>query len=211
VDRRKDAILGFLKASGHASLAEVAAHLEVSKQGALRHLEALLGEGLVEKGNETHPGPGRPEHIYRLTAAAAEHFPHAHRELVGELVKFLSAAQLERFFAERAARTEAAMAAQLAGLSLEEKVRRIGELASASGHMTEVVDNGDGSFAIRHRNCPIADVAAETGHPCHREQSMYERLLGTSVERTTWLASADANCTYVVKTKQELEKREIHG
>ena len=201
VDKRKDTILSFLKSSGHASLADVAAHLEVSKQGALRHLEALLAEGLVEKGNESHPGPGRPEHVYRLTAAAAEHFPHAHRELAGELVKFMGAAQLERFFAERAARTEATLAAQLDGLSLEQKVRRLGELAGATGHMTEVIDNADGSLAIRHCNCPIADVAAETGHPCHREQAMYERLLGAEVERTTWLANADAACTYVIKTK----------
>ena len=201
VDKRKDTILSFLKASGHASLADVAAHLEVSKQGALRHLEALLGEGLVEKGNESHAGPGRPEHVYRLTAAAAEHFPHAHRELAGELVKFMGAAQLERFFTERAARTEAALAAELAGLSLEQKVRRLGELAGATGHMTEVIENADGTLAIRHCNCPIGDVAAETGHPCHREQSMYERLLGAEVERTTWLANADAACTYVIRTK----------
>jgi len=210
VDKRKDAILGFLKASGQASLADVASHLEVSKQGALRHLEALLAEGLVEKGNESHAGPGRPEHVFRLTATAAEHFPHAHRELAGELVKFMGAAQLERFFVERAARTEATMAAELVGLTLEQKVKRIGELASASGHMTEVVDNGDGSYAIRHCNCPIGDVAAETGHPCHREQSMYERLLGTPVERTTWLANNDAACTYVIDTKKGME-REIHG
>ena len=93
------------------------------------------------------------------------------------------------------------MAAGWAGLSVKQKVNRIGELASATGHMTEVLDNGDGTSAIRHRNCPIADVAAETGHPCHREQAMYERLLGTSVERTTWLANSDAACTYVVKTR----------
>ena len=201
MDKRKDAILGFLKASRQASLADVASHLEVSKQGALRHLESLVAEGLVEQGNEPHPGPGRPEHVYRLTAAAAEHFPHAHRELAGELISFMGASQLERFFTERSARVEATMAAELAGLSLEQKVKRIGELASASGHMTEVVDNGDGSFAIRHCNCPIADVAAETGHPCHRERAMYERLLGAEVERTTWLANADANCTYVIKAK----------
>jgi predicted ArsR family transcriptional regulator len=211
VEKRKDAILGFLKASGQASLAEVAAHLEVSKQGALRHLEALLTEGLVEQSNEAHAGPGRPEHVFRLTAAAAEHFPHAHRELAGELVNFMGAAQLERFFTERAARTEAAMAVELAGLSFDDKVRRIGELASASGHMTEVVDSGDGSFAIRHCNCPIADVAAATGHPCHREQSMYERLLGAEVERTTWLANADAACTYVVTNKTTKAGRGING
>ena len=93
MDKRKDAILGFLKASGQASLADVASHLEVSKQGALRHLETLLAEGLVEKGVESHNGPGRPEHVYRLTAAAAERFPHAHRELAGELVRFMGAAE----------------------------------------------------------------------------------------------------------------------
>jgi predicted ArsR family transcriptional regulator len=201
VDKRKDAILGLLKANGQASLAEIAAHLEVSKQGALRHLEALLAEGLVARGSESHPGPGRPGHVYQLTPAAADRFPHAHRELATELVRFMSGDQLERFFAERSARLEAGAAPKLAGLSVEEKVRRIGRMAAASGHMTEVKDNGDGTFAIRHCNCPIADVAAATGHPCRSEQSMYERLLGTEVERTTWMANADTACTYVVKTR----------
>jgi len=201
VDRRKDAILSFLKASGQASLADVATHLELSKQGALRHVEALLAEGLIDKGKEVHLGPGRPEHVYRLSEAAAEHFPHAHRELAGELVRFMAADQLDRFFAERAARTEARLAAELAGLGFEEKVRRLAELSAAGGHMTEFVDNGDGSYAIRHCNCPIADVAAETGHPCHREQSMYGRLLNADVERTTWMANSDPACTYVVKSK----------
>ena len=201
MDRRKDAILSFLKASGQASLADVATHLELSKQGALRHVEALLAEGLIDKGKEVHLGPGRPEHVYRLSEAAAEHFPHAHRELAGELVRFMAADQLDRFFAERAARTEARLAAELAGLGFEEKVRRLAELSAAGGHMTEFVDNGDGSYAIRHCNCPIADVAAETGHPCHREQSMYGRLLNADVERTTWMANSDPACTYVVKSK----------
>jgi DeoR family transcriptional regulator, suf operon transcriptional repressor len=201
VDKRKDAILGFLKANGQASLAEVAAQLEVSKQGALRHLDALLADGLVARGSEPHPGPGRPEHVYHLTPAAAEQFPHAHRELAAELVSFIPAEQLERFFAQRSARLEATVAPQLVGLTLEEKVRRIGEMAAAGGHMTEVKDNGDGTLAIRHCNCPIADVAAATGHPCHQEQSMYERLLGAEVERTTWQANSDPACTYVIKTK----------
>ena len=201
MDKRKDANLGLQKANGQASLAEVAAHLEVSKQGALRHLEALLEEGLVARGSEPRPRPGRPEHVYQLTPAAAERFPHAHRQLAGELVRFMSADQLERFFAERSARLEAGAAPQLAGHTLEEKVRLIGRMAAASGHMTDVTDNGDGTLVIRHCNCPIADVAAATGHPCHSEQSMYERLLGTEVERTTWLANEDTACTYVVKTR----------
>ena len=50
MDKRKDAILGFLKARGQASLADVATHLEVSKQGALRHPETPRHDGLGAKG-----------------------------------------------------------------------------------------------------------------------------------------------------------------
>lgn len=201
MEKRRDAVLGFLKAGGPASLAEVASHLEVTKQGALRHLEALVAEGLIERGQEQHAGPGRPEHVYRLTAAAGARFPRAHRELASELVNFMGQDELDRFFAARSNRVEASLAPLLEGHDLATKVRLIAEVASASGHMTEVRDNGDGSFAIRHCNCPIAEVAAETGHPCHRELAMYERLLQTGVERTTWLGSADADCTYVVKSR----------
>lgn len=201
MDRRKEAILQLLKSGGQASLADVAAHLAVSKQGAMRHLEALEELGVVTRSAEPHAGPGRPEHVYRLTPAAAEHFPHAHRELATELVQFMAAEQVERFFEERASRREAEMDVQLEGLDLPAKVRRLAELATASGHMSEVVEKADGSFEIRHCNCPIADVAAATGHPCHHEQSMYGRLLGAEVVRTSWAAAADPTCTYVIKSK----------
>jgi predicted ArsR family transcriptional regulator len=65
--------------------------------------------------------------------------------------------------------------------------------------MAEVVDLGDGALAIRHCNCPIQDVASRTGLPCVNEQQMYERLLGTEVARTTWMAEAADDCTYVIK------------
>ena len=142
MDKRKDAILGFLKARGQASLADVATHLEVSKQGALRHIEALLQEGLVEKGNETHDGPGRPEHSYRLTDAAAEHFPHAHRELAGERVKLMGAARLKRFFPDRAARTGARVGPQLPGPGFKRRGNGTGGWVSRTATMPEGWDKG---------------------------------------------------------------------
>lgn len=201
MDKRKETVLKFLKAAGQATLADVAGHLEVSKQGAIRHLEALEEAGLIARSNEPHPRPGRPEHLYRLTPAAADHFPHAHRELATQLVEFMATEQVERFFAERAALTEATLATELQGMDLPSRVRRLAELSAASGHMSEVVENGDGSFQIRHCNCPIADIAAATGHPCRHEQSMYGRLLDADVRRTSWAAAADPTCTYVIKSK----------
>jgi predicted ArsR family transcriptional regulator len=200
VERREEILL-FLKARGRASLGEVAEHLRLSKQAALRHLEALDLQGLVVYKSEERAGPGRPEHVYSLTAAAVEHFPQSHRQLAAELVQFIPGDELARFFEHRAARIEAEYAPLLAGLGPVERVHELARLATAHGHMAEVVEGEDGSLAIRQCNCPIADVAAATGHPCRLEAEMYSRLLDAEVTRTSWIADSATACTYVVKTK----------
>jgi predicted ArsR family transcriptional regulator len=199
VDSRRDTILAFLKTRGHATLGEIAAHLEVSKQGTLRHLEAMEAAGLATVASAAPHGRGRPENVYRLTAAAGDHFPDGHRELTGQLVDFLSEEQLKRFFERRAARLESEYAPRLAGLDFEARVRELAKLATEHGHMAEVVQLAEGGLAIRHCNCPIQDVAARTGLPCVNEQQMYERLLGAQVTRSTWMAEAASDCTYEVK------------
>jgi len=199
VDSRRETILAFIKTRGHASLGEVATHLEISKQGVLRHMEALEADGLATVAPAEEHRRGRPENVYKLTPAAYEHFPHAHRELASELVEFLSEAQLKRFFERRAARLEADYAPRLAGLDFEGRVRELAKLATEHGHMAEVVELPTGGLAIRHCNCPIQDVAARTGLPCVNEQQMYERLLGAPVNRSTWMREKASDCTYEVK------------
>ena len=198
MDSRREIVLAFLKIRGQATLAEVATHLEISKQGALHHLDALEAEGLAVVHPQSH-GRGRPENVYSLTPAAADHFPHSHRELAGDLVQFLSQEQLRDFFERRTARIEAEYAPRLAGLDFDGRVRELAKLATEHGHMAEVVEMSGGGLAIRHCNCPIQDVAGRTALPCQSEQEMYERLLGAPVERSTWLRDAAADCTYQVK------------
>jgi predicted ArsR family transcriptional regulator len=204
VESKRESILAFLKMHGQATLGEIAAHLEVSKQGAIRHLEALETSGLATVAPSQGHRRGRPQNVYRLTDQAGAHFPDGHRDLTGELVDFMTAEQLKQFFERRAARIEAEYAPRLAGLDFSGRVRELARLATEHGHMAEVVELGDGGLAIRHCNCPIQDVAARTGLPCLNEQQMYERLLGGEVTRTTWMADAADDCTYVTK---ENEKR----
>ena len=199
MDSRREVILAFLKTHGQASLAEVAGHLEVSKQAALKHLELLEAEGLASMRHAEKRGRGRPENVYSLTEAAAEHFPHTHRELAGDLVEFLNEEQLKTFFARRAARLEAEYAPRLAGLDFKERVAELARLATEHGHMAEVVELPSGGVAIRHCNCPIQDVAVRHAMPCQNEQEMYARLLGAPVERSTWLRESAPDCTYEVK------------
>ena len=195
-------VLAILKVRGSSSLSEVARQLGVSKQGALRHLEALQAKGLVEVTSESHHGPGRPGHVYRLTAAAREHFPSRHRELAAELVDFMTASEVERFFAERAGRMEAEYAARLAGLNFKKKTRQLARLTRERGHMTEVAEGPDGSLKLRHCNCPIQDVAARTGHACQHELDLYRRLLQAEVVRSSWVGAGDTTCTYEITANE---------
>ncbi|HEV3103507.1 MAG TPA: MarR family transcriptional regulator [Candidatus Dormibacteraeota bacterium] len=203
MDSKREIILAFLKTRGHASLGEIAAHLEISKQGAQRHLETLQADGLAAVAPAEEHRRGRPENVYTLTAAAHAHFPHAHRELAADLVQFLNDEQLKDFFERRAARLEAEYAPRLAGLDFDGRVRELAKLATEHGHMAEVVELTGGGLAIRHCNCPIQDVAARTGLPCVNEQQMYERLLGAPVTRSTWMREAANDCTYEVKESEE--------
>ena len=199
MDRHR-ALLDFLKDRGEASLDELATHLQMSKQGVLRHLQALERDGLVEThAGANHSGPGRPRHTVKLTSRAADRFPVGHRQLAGELVQFLQPEQLERFFAGRAARLEAANAGRMAGKDLRGRLQELARIATENGHMASVVELADGSLGIRQCNCPIGDVAAETRQPCRAEHALYERLLGVEVERTTFIPDSATCCTYVVK------------
>ena len=203
VESKRETVLAFIKMHGPATLGEIAAHLEVSKQGALRHLEALETSGLTSVTSAQPHGRGRPENVYKLTPAAGEHFPVGHRELSGQLVEFMSTEQLKRFFDQRAARLEAEFARRLEGLEFDARVRELARLATEHGHMAEVVELPGGGLAIRHCNCPIQDVAARTGLPCESEQQMYQRLLGTEVTRSTWMPEAGDDCTYEMKESKK--------
>src|SRR4030081_2648854 len=95
---RKMEVLALLKARGHARLSDVAASLGLTRQGALRPLEALREQGLVEVSVAPSQGRGRPGHIYALTAQAGEAFPSGHRQLATELGDFLEATEVGGVF-----------------------------------------------------------------------------------------------------------------
>jgi predicted ArsR family transcriptional regulator len=200
---RKMEVLALLKARGRVRLSEVAETLGLTRQGALRHLEALRERGLVEVSVAPAQGRGRPGHRYSLTTRAGDAFPSGHRQLATELVDFMESAELERFFEARSLRLEKEYSAKLAGLSFEGRVRELARLARESGHMTEVVEREDGGLQLRHCNCPIQDVAARSGQPCRHEQSLYERLLGAPLARSTWAGAGDTSCTYDITNERK--------
>jgi predicted ArsR family transcriptional regulator len=121
-------------------------------------------------------------------------------------VDYLEPDLLERFFAARAARMEARYAERMGGLDFEGRARELVRMAAETGHMTELARGPGGELAIRHCNCPIEDVAARTGFACQQERDMYERLLGATARRSTWLGQGDSSCTYEIEPAEEPER-----
>ncbi|HEX6489184.1 MAG TPA: HTH domain-containing protein [Candidatus Dormibacteraeota bacterium] len=197
---RQEDILAYLKSEGPATLAELATALGLTKQGALRHIASLEASALVITSSRK-AARGRPAHVYALAAAADERFPQGHRELARELVDFIPQDELKRFFKRRARAMQAEYGGRMRGLDLEGRVRELAQLASEHGHMADVVPAGEGAYAIRQHNCPIADVAGLTGHPCQAEQELYRRLLGVNVKRDSWIPEGSPSCTYLIKEK----------
>ena len=75
-----DRILFHLKTRGPAETLALAQMLDVSRQGALQHLERLSADGLVTHADERR-GVGRPRRLWSLTEKAQSRFPDSHAAL----------------------------------------------------------------------------------------------------------------------------------
>ena len=105
-------ILDHVKRSGEATAEAIATELGVTLSGARQNLMALERDGLLEH-RSARGGPGRPKHVFALTAAGDALFPRAYAELTNELLEYVEdedPALLERIFERRARRRLAARA-----------------------------------------------------------------------------------------------------
>src|SRR5581483_8463394 len=83
----RQSILRFLKREKHAGIAEIAAHLHVSYEGARQHMARLEADKLVEKriARPARAAAGRPLARYTLSRAGDHLFPKRYDELTIEL------------------------------------------------------------------------------------------------------------------------------
>src|SRR5688572_1533602 len=81
-------ILEHVKRHGEAGADGIAADLGVTLSGARQHLTALERDGLLQHRSD-RGGPGRPKHLFTLTAAGDALFPRAYAELTNELLEYV--------------------------------------------------------------------------------------------------------------------------
>ena len=194
-------ILEQIKRSGNATAEAIAAELSVTLSGARQTLTALEREGLLAHAPE-RGGPGRPRHVYALTAAGDALFPRAYAELTNELLEYVEDEDpqlLERIFTRRAERRLQRARERTVGLSFPERVRVVANILDEDGYLADFSLREDGSFIITEHNCAVLGVALRYGHACSSELDFLRAALPEADEtRIAHRINGGHVCAYLV-------------
>lgn len=204
---------------GPQTAAALGERLGLSPAAVRRHLDALVADGLLverEPARAARPGRGRgrPARAYAITDAGRAAFPHGYDDLATTALRYLREAggdaAVEAFAEHRARELEVRLKDSteppatlhvLAGrLSAEGYPADVRESAAPGGASTQVT--GLGAQLCQH-HCPVAHVAAEFPQLCAAETRMFERVLGTYVQRLATIGHGDGVCTTHVPQPRE--------
>lgn len=195
-------LLGEIKRQGETTIAELAV-TELARETIRDHLKALVAHRLVERTGVRRAGPGRPEVVYRLSAAGSRLFPQRHGQLLRELVEFLDAGGqhevIEEFFEARTRRKREALSPRVRHLEGVERGQEVAAILSEDGFLAEAWREM-GVEHLRICHCPWRELVAVSRAPCRAEIRLVSDLLGQPLAREAFIPDGDLTCTYCVRT-----------
>jgi predicted ArsR family transcriptional regulator len=208
------AILEFIKRRGHSSVADVAAHIGITYEGARQHLTQLETRRLVHKraavATSRRASAGRPLASYALTDSGEHLFPKGYDELTVELIDTVAAQlgvpalnQVLGAFAEKRVRE---WQPRLKGKSLPERVKALQALYAEGDAFMSAEVRRDGIRLIE-RNCPFLNVAKRRPALCSVTVNTLQHLLGVKVVREERFQSGDGRCVFRVFPEQPIDQR----
>jgi predicted ArsR family transcriptional regulator len=199
---------------GPSTAATLGSRLGLTPAAVRRHLDNLIGEGLIETrtartyGNR---GRGRPAKVFVITDAGRSAFEHAYDDLAANALRFLAETAgpdaIAEFARRQLADLERRYAPAVAQGELAGRVQALAEALSADGYAASsgpapaiggrASQPGDGAAGVQlcQHHCPVAHVAAEFPQLCEAETEAFGRLLGTPVQRLATIAHGDGICT----------------
>jgi DeoR family transcriptional regulator, suf operon transcriptional repressor len=201
----REQILRTIKSQNQATVAGLAAALEISAVSVRHHLSSLQAEGLV-RSSEVRHGVGRPHLAYSLTEAAQERFPARYLRLSGRLIDELKASlppqALEDMFTRMAEGMVAEYSQRLSGMALDEKMNLLMELLGTEGFMARWNKTGE-TISLTEYSCPYLAIGQRHPEVCAIDQTVIEQVLKASVEKTTCVLNGADRCVFVITPDQQ--------
>jgi predicted ArsR family transcriptional regulator len=212
MERTRDEVMHLLHARGECSVADLAESIGVSEGSIRRHMDLLVGEGLVS-ARLVRQARGRPAARYSLSEAGEEQSSAAHySRLLDRIYPALASlgeadvagldgpAVLDRLFAELGAARARDHASEIRAERLDERVAQVTAAMRQEGILSEVSDEGD-AFRLRNVGCPYRSCAEDHHAPCDADRRTIELLIGLPVVQLTTVASGGESCEYLVVKK----------
>ncbi|WP_338073530.1 helix-turn-helix transcriptional regulator [Kineococcus siccus] len=196
---------------GPVTAGALATQLGLTSAAVRRHLDALTAEGVVET-REPSPaqrrGRGRPAREYVVSSAGHDTLPAGYDDLALTALAYLAEVQgpaavqdfAERRLAGLEERLSTAVAA--AGPGTGERVAALAAALAAQGYAASARPVARGTAAegtqLCQGHCPVRRAAEAFPELCEAEAKVFERVLGTRVQRLATLARGAHVCTTYV-------------
>lgn len=213
MERTRDEVVRILHERGVCSVAELAAEVGVSAGSVRRHLDLMVGDGLVDM-QLVRQRRGRPLTRYSLSEAgeersASQHYSRLLDRIYPALARLPAAAVsgksgadvLAQVFEGVAHEIAEAYASRVQGADLDGRVAAVASALREEGILNDVVDEG-AQFRLRNVGCPYRSTAEGTHAACDADRRTIELLLGQPVLQVTTVVSGAPSCEYLV-TKSE--------
>lgn len=204
-------ILEILKQTGQATVDDIVAELckrrgeKITAVTVRHHLKHLQQDELISEPRLRHRStPGRPQHVYALTAKAEAHFPNNFQRLATGLIT-----QLQEQLPDETINVifegvadEMAAEAHVKGLDATQRIDRVVNYLNEHGYNASIEKVDDG-YILHTRNCPYHQLAHTTDALCSMDIRLISSLLGVVPRLLSRVSEGDKSCAYMIPLHEE--------
>ncbi len=181
-DSTRGRIVSYLRGS-HATVNDLAEHLELTDNAVRAHLATLERDGLVKQAG-MKKGLRKPHFAYELTTEGEHLFPKAYDALLNQFIAVLKQRLSPKAFTEALHAVGRALAGDQRGegrkQSLEKRVQlALRTLESIGG--SPRLERKDKHLSITSRGCPLAAVVSEHPETCQMVETLISELVEVKV------------------------------
>jgi predicted ArsR family transcriptional regulator len=185
-------VLNELKRTQGLCVADLAERIGMSYMGAKGVCLDLEKRGLLDTWRQPQK-VGRPHLLYRLTQRAHDLFPTESNTLTLETLdaarKLFGPTAPDKLLLVVYQKRAEQYQAKLKGETPAERAKWLARLRDHDGYMAECETSENGSIQIVEHHSPVLDILREYPLVAKLEADLFQRLLGTPVEREETSAS----------------------
>jgi len=197
------AIVDLLKRSTGMTVAELGRALNMSYMGIKQHCIDLHNKGWLDTWRRPVPN-GRPEKLYRLTPKAALFYPDAGNEMTIDLLHSIQdiygGSAAEKLLFHYFLRKGETYLKKLKAAPLEDRAAAFAKLRNLEGHCAEVDLESPPGVRITEYHSPLQSIFEEWPSARRMEEQMFNRVLGTTVQRLEEQAGGQTKFVFLVPT-----------